>query len=82
MLAAPLNSLMAGKTHGPINLSAEESHAFQKLKDALAEAALLAHPIPNAPLSIMVDASTTAAVISKGRCVPNPIPTVGSRTFL
>ncbi len=44
--------------HGPIILSADE---FQKLKDVLAEATLLAHPIPNAPLTIMVDASTTAA---------------------
>ncbi len=61
-LATPLNSLTAGKTHGPINLSADELRAFQKLKDALAEAALLAHPILNAPLSIMVDASTPAAV--------------------
>ncbi len=37
------------------------SRAFQKLKDALAEAALLAHPIPNSRLSIILDASTTAA---------------------
>ncbi len=60
-LPVPLNSLTAGKTHGPINLSADESRAFQKLKDVLAKAALLALPIPNALLSIMVDASTTAA---------------------
>ncbi len=60
-LAAPLNSLMAGKIHGPITLSAEESHAFQKLKDALADAALQVLPLPNTPLSILVDGSTTAA---------------------
>ncbi len=81
--AAPLNSLMAGKTHGPINLSADESHAFQKLKNALAEAVLLAHPIPNAPLSIMADESTTAAgaVLHQQRGMERQPLTFFSKTF-
>ena len=34
--------------------------AFNKIKHALANATLLVHPIPNAPTSVMTDASDTA----------------------
>ncbi len=59
--------LLASETHGPIAFSAEESHTFQKLNDASAKAAWLAHPIPNASLSLMVEAPITAPIAVLGQ---------------
>lgn len=60
---APLNNLLAGpKSRGsqPINLTAEQLAAFNKCKQSLADAALLAHPDQLAELAIQTDASDLA----------------------
>ncbi|GFW50181.1 transposon Tf2-6 polyprotein [Trichonephila clavipes] len=44
----------------PLNWSSEAITAFQRCKQALADAALLAHPSPSAPLALHVDASDYA----------------------
>ena len=62
-LQAPLIQLLKGrklKRNAPIQWFAEADTAFQALKDALANAALLAHPSNCANLAIMVDASDFA----------------------
>ncbi|GFU11183.1 uncharacterized protein TNCV_2855781 [Trichonephila clavipes] len=46
-----------GKDSKPLNWSSEAITAFQRCKQALADAALLAHPSPSAPLALHVDAS-------------------------
>ncbi|GFT35077.1 hypothetical protein TNCV_1225941 [Trichonephila clavipes] len=43
-----------------LNDFAHALHAFQRCKQALADAALLAHPSPSAPLALHVDASDYA----------------------
>ncbi|GFS86008.1 gag-pol polyprotein [Trichonephila clavipes] len=49
-----------GKDSKPLNWSSEAITAFQRCKQALADAALLAHPSPSAPLALHVDASDYA----------------------
>ncbi|GFV00166.1 retrovirus-related Pol polyprotein from transposon 297 [Trichonephila clavipes] len=44
----------------PLNWSSEAITAFQRCKQALTDAALLAHPSPSAPLALHVDASDYA----------------------
>lgn len=58
----PLNRYLVGvKTkNAPISLDSNAINAFEKLKSALQEAALLAHPLPDAQLALMVDASDVA----------------------
>ncbi|GFX82793.1 RT_RNaseH_2 domain-containing protein [Trichonephila clavipes] len=48
------------KDSKPLNWSSEAITAFQRCKQALADAALLAHPSPSAPLALHVDASDYA----------------------
>ncbi|GFW87505.1 retrovirus-related Pol polyprotein from transposon opus [Trichonephila clavipes] len=48
------------KDSKPLNWSSEAITAFQRCKQALADAALLAHPSPSAPLALYVDASDYA----------------------
>ncbi|GFW92893.1 gag-pol polyprotein [Trichonephila clavipes] len=48
------------KDSKPLNWSSEAIAAFQRCKQALADAALLAHPSPSAPLALHVDASDYA----------------------
>ncbi|GFU37442.1 retrovirus-related Pol polyprotein from transposon opus [Trichonephila clavipes] len=48
------------KDSKPLNWSSEAITAFQRCKQALADAALLAHPAPSAPLALHVDASNYA----------------------
>ncbi|GFV05315.1 transposon Tf2-9 polyprotein [Trichonephila clavipes] len=48
------------KDSKPLNWSSEANTAFQRCKQALADAALLAHPSPSAPLALHVDASDYA----------------------
>ncbi|GFX60426.1 retrovirus-related Pol polyprotein from transposon opus [Trichonephila clavipes] len=48
------------KDSKPLNLSSEAITAFQRCKQALADAAFLAHPSPSAPLALHVDASDYA----------------------
>lgn len=49
-----------GKSKKPVPWDAELLKAFQTCKEDLINAALLAHPIPGAPLELVVDASDTA----------------------
>ncbi|GFV34052.1 retrovirus-related Pol polyprotein from transposon opus [Trichonephila clavipes] len=48
------------RTQSLLNWSSEATTAFQRCKQALADAALLAHPSPSAPLALHVDASDYA----------------------
>ncbi|XP_033229576.1 uncharacterized protein LOC117181118 [Belonocnema kinseyi] len=58
----PLNELVVGSKKGkePVNWTEEAREAFRNSKRALANATLLAHPVPGAPISIVVDASDFA----------------------
>ncbi|GFU48982.1 hypothetical protein TNCV_2332811 [Trichonephila clavipes] len=55
-----LNFYRRKKDSKPLNWSSEAITAFQRCKQALADAALLAHPSPSAPLALHVDASDYA----------------------
>ncbi|GFX55612.1 transposon Tf2-9 polyprotein [Trichonephila clavipes] len=55
-----LIDLKKKKVSKPLNWSSEAITAFQRCKQALADAALLAHPSPSAPLALHVDASDYA----------------------
>ncbi|GFX13973.1 transposon Tf2-9 polyprotein [Trichonephila clavipes] len=59
-----LNEFLKGskgkKDSKPLNWSSEAITAFQRCKQALADAALLVHPSPSAPLALHVDASDYA----------------------
>lgn len=59
---APLNALLTGPSKGssPINLSGDTMDAFNKCKESLCNAALLAHPDCHAKLALVTDASDTA----------------------
>lgn len=59
---APLNILLVPNLKGktPVNWTPEATAAFEKCKEKLAAATLLAHPRDNAPLAIVSDASDTA----------------------
>lgn len=61
-IQAPLNKFLTGskKDNRKIEWNSEAECAFEKSKEALANATLLAHPAQNMPLSIMVDASNLA----------------------
>ena len=59
-LLQPLTDLLGGSNvpkNRPLVLSDSAVHAFCTAKAALADASLLFHPVPNAPLQLMVDAS-------------------------
>ena len=58
----PLNDLLQGAKKGnmPITWSKEAKTSFSESKRALANATMLAHPIPDAPISLAVDASDFA----------------------
>ncbi|GFX21903.1 retrovirus-related Pol polyprotein from transposon opus [Trichonephila clavipes] len=57
----PIAECSKGKTDSkPLNWSSEAITAFQRCKQTLADAALLAHPSPSAPLDLHVDASDYA----------------------
>ncbi|BHF74297.1 hypothetical protein SprV_0501738200 [Sparganum proliferum] len=58
-LMLPLTNLLSG-TKGPLELRGHALTAFEGIKTSLADATLLTHPAPEAPLSLMVDASTVA----------------------
>ena len=61
-IQAPLNNLLQGNVKGktPVDWTPETITAFEKSKECLAQATLLAHPEPNAPLAIFSDASDFA----------------------
>lgn len=57
-----LNALLTGSVKGshPVNLTAEELEAFKACKDSLCKATLLAHPVCDAKLALVTDASDIA----------------------
>lgn len=61
-IQAPLNALLTGsvKASHPVNLTGETLLAFNKCKESLANAALLAHPDMQADLALVTDASDLA----------------------
>ncbi|BHF76758.1 hypothetical protein SprV_0501985700 [Sparganum proliferum] len=65
-LMLPLTNLLSGPK-GPLELRGHALTAFERIKTSLADATLLTYPAPEAPLSLMVDASTVAvgAVLQK-----------------
>lgn len=57
----PLTDLLSTKAkNAPLCLNESQEAAFQKVKMDLVSAMLLVHPVPDAPLCIMVDASDVA----------------------
>ena len=57
----PLNALIAkAKPNQRLSWTDEETTAFQKIKEILAQATLLNHPVPAAPTCIVTDASDRA----------------------
>ncbi|GFU94079.1 hypothetical protein TNCV_3308321 [Trichonephila clavipes] len=60
LLSGFLKGSKGKKDSKPLNWSSEAITAFQRCKQALADAALLAHPSPSAPLALHVDASDYA----------------------
>ncbi|GFX11933.1 retrovirus-related Pol polyprotein from transposon 297 [Trichonephila clavipes] len=60
LLSEFLKGSKGKKDSKPLNWSSEAITAFQRCKQALADAALLAHPSPSAPLVLHVDASDYA----------------------
>ena len=59
---APLTTLLNGNKKGKqtVKWTPQASQAFAETKKCLAEATLLAHPEPNAPLALFTDASDSA----------------------
>ncbi|GFU00185.1 transposon Tf2-11 polyprotein [Trichonephila clavipes] len=60
LLSEFLKGSKGKKDSKPLNWSSEAITAFHRCKQALADAALLAHPSPSAPLALHVDASDYA----------------------
>ncbi|GFT94532.1 transposon Tf2-11 polyprotein [Trichonephila clavipes] len=60
LLSEFLKGSKGKKDSRPLNWSSEAITAFQRCKQALADAALLAHPSPSGPLALHVDASDYA----------------------
>ena len=63
MIQAPLCRLTHGskkKDQTPVNFTEVEARAFDECKRSLAEATLLAHPVPNAKIRLVTDASDLA----------------------
>ncbi|GFV97715.1 transposon Tf2-11 polyprotein [Trichonephila clavipes] len=60
LLSEFLKGSKGKKDSKPLNWSSEAITAFQRCKQALSDAALLAHPSPSAPLALHVDASDYA----------------------
>ncbi|GFW59778.1 transposon Tf2-11 polyprotein [Trichonephila clavipes] len=60
LLSEFLKGSKGKKDSKPLNWSSEAITAFQRCKQALADAALLAHPSPSSPLALHVDASDYA----------------------
>ena len=56
----PLTKLMSSKNTRSFALGDAAVHAFEEIKAALANATMLAHQRPGAPLSVVVDASDVA----------------------
>ncbi|KAL0199895.1 hypothetical protein M9458_003082, partial [Cirrhinus mrigala] len=65
-IASPLTSMLKGKPK-TLTWTTEATHAFQQLKHSFISAPILAHPDPQRPFVVEVDASTTGvgAVLSQ-----------------
>nr|VZH91226.1 unnamed protein product [Spirometra erinaceieuropaei] len=63
-LMLPLTNMLFGPK-GPREPAGDLLAAFERIKAPLADAILLTHPVPEAPLSLMADASTVASGRSK-----------------
>lgn len=61
-ILSPLSDLLKGskKDSAPVKWTADAEDAFRESKRALAGATLLAHPVPGAPICVVVDASSSA----------------------
>ena len=61
-ILAPLNALLKTTSTNSRSLpwNSDAISSFQQIKDALARATLLVHPMPEAPINIMTDASDVA----------------------
>lgn len=61
-IQSPLNALLTGsvKASHPVAIEGESLRAFEACKKSLCDAALLAHPDPQAKLGLVTDASDTA----------------------
>uniref|UniRef100_A0A5S6QYE8 RNA-directed DNA polymerase n=1 Tax=Trichuris muris TaxID=70415 RepID=A0A5S6QYE8_TRIMR len=60
-ICKPLYELSNGsRRNGTVNWNSTEIQAFHEVKQALANAAMLLHPKPDAPTNVMVDASDVA----------------------
>ena len=59
-IVEPLTKLMSSKNTRSFALGDAAVHAFEEIKTALANATMLAHQRPGAPLSVVVDASDVA----------------------
>lgn len=61
-IQAPLNTMLCGsvRASSPVDIQAESLQAFEDCKKSLCDAALLAHPDPEAKLGLVTDASDTA----------------------
>ncbi len=59
-IMSPLSAVVS-VARNPLHLTDVQLAAMARLKETLANAAILAHPSPGAPVSLMVDASTVAA---------------------
>ena len=59
-LMQPLHQSLKGPAGALVEWTPERAQSFVAVKAALAEAALLAHPVPSAPIAITSDASDTA----------------------
>ena len=71
LILHPLTEVLKGGAPGRLTWSADMVEAFQQSKTAMLNAAELAHPDPQQPLSLQVDASGThvGAVLHQGRGV-------------
>ncbi|BHF60579.1 hypothetical protein SprV_0100354400 [Sparganum proliferum] len=58
-LMLPFTNLLSGPK-GPLEVRGHALTAFERIKTSLANATLFTHPAPEAPLYLMVDASTVA----------------------
>ncbi|GFT31795.1 retrovirus-related Pol polyprotein from transposon 297 [Trichonephila clavipes] len=74
LLSEFLKGSKAKKDSKSLNWSSEAITAFQRCKQALADAALLAHPSPSAPLALHVDASDYAIGGALHQVVDSELP--------
>nr|VZH98208.1 unnamed protein product [Spirometra erinaceieuropaei] len=82
-LMLPLTNMLSG-AKGLLELTDEALTAFERVKNSLADATLLTHPAPEAPVSLMVDAAAVAvgAVLQQHLTSSNRPPAFSSIKLL